>query len=99
VIEHLEPARLGALERAVFEVAHPAAVVITTPNAEYNVKFEGLPAGSLRHRDHRFEWTREEFHEWAKGTGERYGYGVRFLSVGPEDEEVGPPTQMGIFRR
>lgn len=99
VIEHLEPARLGAFERAVFEVAHPAAVVITTPNAEYNVRFEGLPAGSLRHRDHRFEWTRAEFHEWAKSTGERYGYGVRFLSVGPEDEEVGPPTQMGIFRR
>jgi hypothetical protein len=99
VIEHLEPARLGAFERAVFEAAHPAAVVITTPNAEYNVRFEGLPAGSLRHQDHRFEWTRGEFHEWAKGTGERYGYGVRFLAVGPEDEEVGAPTQMGIFRR
>jgi 3' terminal RNA ribose 2'-O-methyltransferase Hen1 len=99
VIEHLEPGRLGAFERAIFEVAHPGAVLITTPNAEYNVRFEGLPTGSLRHRDHRFEWTRAEFHEWAKRTGERYGYGVRFHSVGPEDEEVGPPTQMGIFRR
>jgi 3' terminal RNA ribose 2'-O-methyltransferase Hen1 len=99
VIEHLDPARLGAFERVLFEVAHPASVVITTPNAEYNVRFEGLPAGSPRHRDHRFEWTRAEFQEWAKRTGERYGYGVRFLSVGPEDEELGPPTQMGIFRR
>ena len=99
VIEHLEPSRLGAFERVLFEVAHPASVVITTPNAEYNVRFERLPAGSLRHPDHRFEWTRSEFHEWAKRTGERYGYGVRFLSVGPDDEEVGPPTQMGIFRR
>ena len=99
VIEHLEPARLGAFERAVFEAAHPAAVVITTPNVEYNARFEGLPAGSLRHRDHRFEWTRAEFQEWAKSTGERHGYGVRFVSVGPEDGMVGPPTQMGIFRR
>ena len=99
VIEHLDPSRLGAFERVLFDGARPSTVVITTPNAEYNVRFEGLPSGSLRHRDHRFEWTRAEFREWAGRTAERHGYGVRFLAVGPEDDEVGSPTQMGVFGR
>jgi len=86
VIEHLDPSRLGAFERVLFEGARPSTIVITTPSAEYNVRFEGLPAGSLRHRDHRFEWTRAEFREWAGRTAERHGYAVRFLGVGPEDD-------------
>ena len=72
-------------------------VVLTTPNAEYNVKWESLPAGKFRHRDHRFEWTRAEFQRWATGVAERFGYSVRFLPVGPEDATVGPPTQMAVF--
>jgi 3' terminal RNA ribose 2'-O-methyltransferase Hen1 len=99
VIEHLDPPRLSAFERVLFECARPATVVLTTPNAEYNVKFEGLPAGKFRHRDHRFEWTRAEFRAWAEGTAQRFGYAVRFAPVGPEDEAVGPPTQMGVFTR
>jgi hypothetical protein len=73
--------------------------VVTTPNAEYNVRFETLPAGEMRHRDHRFEWTRAEFAGWSRSVGERYGYAVRFLPIGPEDPEVGPPTQMAVFTR
>src|SRR6185369_260799 len=61
VIEHVEPGRLPALERVVFEFASPTTVVVTTPNAEFNVRFPDLPAGKFRHRDHRFEWTRAEF--------------------------------------
>jgi 3' terminal RNA ribose 2'-O-methyltransferase Hen1 len=99
VIEHVEPGRLPALERAVFEFAHPGQVLVTTPNAEYNIRFETLPAGRLRHRDHRFEWTRAEFAAWAAGVAERFGYSVRFLPIGPEDPEVGPPTQMAVFSR
>ncbi len=99
VIEHLDPSRLDAFERAVFGSARPATVVVTTPNAEFNVKFERLPAGSLRHRDHRFEWTRPEFQRWAGGVAERHGYAVRFEPVGPQDPDVGPPTQMGVFAR
>jgi hypothetical protein len=71
--------------------------VLTTPNAEYNVKFEGLAAGKFRHKDHRFEWTRAEFQAWARAAADRFGYEVRFLPVGPEDEAVGPPTQMAIL--
>ncbi len=97
VIEHLDPPRLTAFERVVFEFARPKTVVLTTPNIEYNVKFESLPAGKLRHRDHRFEWTRAEFHGWANEVCSRHGYRVEFLPVGDEDADLGPPTQMGVF--
>jgi 3' terminal RNA ribose 2'-O-methyltransferase Hen1 len=99
VIEHLDPDRLPALEHAVFAAAAPTTVVVTTPNVEHNVRFEALPAGSFRHRDHRFEWTRQEFADWATGVGERHGYAVRLLGVGDDDPEVGPPTQMAVFTR
>jgi 3' terminal RNA ribose 2'-O-methyltransferase Hen1 len=99
VIEHLDPARLEAAERNVFEFARPGTVVVTTPNREYNVRWDTLPAGELRHADHRFEWTRAQFAAWANGVGGRHGYAVRYLPVGPEDPEVGPPTQMAVFER
>jgi len=99
VIEHLDQPRLAAFERVLFEFAKPEAVVLTTPNVEYNVRFESLPAGAFRHKDHRFEWTRAQFREWAQNIGESYGYVVRFLSVGPEDDAVGAPTQMAVFER
>jgi 3' terminal RNA ribose 2'-O-methyltransferase Hen1 len=67
VVEHLDPPRLRAFERVLFESAQPGMVALTTPNAEYNVKWETLPAGQFRHPDHRFEWTRREFQEWSGG--------------------------------
>ena len=99
VVEHLDPPRLAAFERVVFGFARPRTVVLTTPNAEYNVNFDALPAGAHRHRDHRFEWSRDEFGAWSEGGAERFGYGVRFLPVGAEDAAVGPPTQMAVFER
>src|SRR6185369_11586480 len=99
VIEHLDQPRLAAFERVLFEFAQPNAVVLTTPNVEYNAKFESLPAGTFRHKDHRFEWTRAQFGEWGQRIGERYRYGVRFLPVGPEVETVGAPTQMAMFEK
>ena len=72
-------------------------VVLTTPNREYNVMWESLPVGTMRHGDHRFEWTRAEFQDWANGIADRFGYSVRFLPVGPEDARVGAPSQMGVF--
>ncbi|MCC6979136.1 MAG: 3' terminal RNA ribose 2'-O-methyltransferase Hen1 [Candidatus Melainabacteria bacterium] len=97
VIEHLDPPRLSAFERVIFEFARPNTVILTTPNVEYNVNFESLPAGKLRHRDHRFEWTRAEFQGWAHEVCARYKYSVQFISIGDEDPEHGPPTQMGVF--
>jgi 3' terminal RNA ribose 2'-O-methyltransferase Hen1 len=99
VIEHLDAARLAAAEQNVFGSARPGTVVVTTPNAEYNVMWESLPAGEFRHPDHRFEWTRAEFAAWGESVAERYGYSVRFLPIGPEDAAVGPPTQMAVFSR
>lgn len=97
VVEHLDPPRLSAFERVLFEFARPRTVVLTTPNREYNVTWETLPAGKFRHPDHRFEWTRQEFQKWAQRLAERFGYAVRFLPVGPEHSELGPPTQMAVF--
>jgi 3' terminal RNA ribose 2'-O-methyltransferase Hen1 len=97
VIEHLDPPRLAALERVVFEFSRPNTVVLTTPNRDYNAKWETLPAGKLRHPDHRFEWTREEFHAWGLRVAEQHGYKVRFLPIGIIDEKLGAPTQMGVF--
>jgi 2-polyprenyl-3-methyl-5-hydroxy-6-metoxy-1,4-benzoquinol methylase len=109
VVEHMDPPRLGSLEHAVFGAARPGAVIVTTPNAEYNVRYETLEAGRLRHRDHRFEWTRAEFagggHEhartaravWADGVARRRGYAVEYRGVGEVDPEVGASTQMAVF--
>ncbi|MGP3989297.1 3' terminal RNA ribose 2'-O-methyltransferase Hen1 [Streptomyces sp. 3N207] len=99
VIEHVDVERLPTLEYAVFGSAQPRTVIVTTPNAEYNVRWESLPAGHVRHGDHRFEWTRQEFRAWADGAAERHGYGVEFVPVGDDDPEVGPPTQMAVFTK
>lgn len=99
VIEHVDPARLLALERCVFGAAAPRTVIVTTPNAEYNPRYESLPPGERRHPDHRFEWTRAEFESWAARVAAAYGYGVRFAPVGPADPELGTPTQLGVFAR
>ncbi|MEU1423894.1 3' terminal RNA ribose 2'-O-methyltransferase Hen1 [Kitasatospora sp. NPDC005751] len=98
VIEHLDVPRLPALEYAVLGAARPSAVVVTTPNAEYNVRWESLPAGHVRHADHRFEWDRAQFRAWAERVARTYGYTVVIRPVGPEDPEVGPPTQLALFR-
>ena len=99
VIEHLDADRLSAFERVLFKHAHPATVLITTPNAEYNVKFERLHAGEFRHHDHRFEWTRSQFESWANEAALRFGYAVSFTPIGPVDTALGPPTQMAVFTR
>ena len=99
VVEHVDLPRLPALVRSVFAHARPTSVLVTTPNAEHNVRYPHLPAGAMRHRDHRFEWTRREFQDWAAATAAAHGYTVRHLPVGADDPEVGPPTQLAVFRR
>jgi 3' terminal RNA ribose 2'-O-methyltransferase Hen1 len=99
VVEHVDPPRLPALAAAVFGTARPATVLMTTPNAEYNVRWETLPAGERRHPDHRFEWTRAEFAGWAGAVAGEHGYAVRYVPVGPADPEVGAPTQLAVFTR
>jgi 3' terminal RNA ribose 2'-O-methyltransferase Hen1 len=99
VVEHLHPERLLAFERSVFEFAAPGVLALTTPNAEYNVRFRGLRAGLFRHPDHRFEWNRRDFHSWSESVATRFGYRVAFEGIGDGDPEVGAPTQMAVFTR
>lgn len=99
VIEHLDPERLAAMERAVFAFASPWFVIVTTPNREYNANFEGLPEGQFRHPDHRFEWTRAEFADWCARISSAYGYEVDISGIGEVDAERGAPSQMAVFRR
>lgn len=99
VIEHLDTSRLGAFERSLFGYARPSLIIVTTPNAEYNVLFEGLPAGTMRHGDHRFEWTRQQFAQWASAVAARHGYQTELSGVGPQDPELGCPSQLAVFRR
>jgi hypothetical protein len=91
--------RLDALGRVVFEFARPARVIVTTPNVEFNVTFENLAPGTLRHHDHRFEWTRAAFQKWANHIALRFGYSVTFEGIGAVHAQFGPPTQAGIFVR
>ncbi|MEW1659572.1 3' terminal RNA ribose 2'-O-methyltransferase Hen1 [Streptomyces sp. NPDC093707] len=99
VVEHVDPERLPALEYAVFGAARPRTVVVTTPNAEYDVRGESLPAGQVRRAGQRVEWTREEFRRWAGEVAARYRYAVACGPVGAEDPEVGPPSQLACFTR
>ncbi|MCH7923020.1 MAG: 3' terminal RNA ribose 2'-O-methyltransferase Hen1, partial [Nitrospinae bacterium] len=99
VIEHMDLARLSSFERVLFECARPDTVVVTTPNREYNAKFPNLADGSFRHKDHRFEWTREEFKSWVSRVAEKYGYEVEIQPIGEVDPDLGAPTQMGVFRQ
>jgi 2-polyprenyl-3-methyl-5-hydroxy-6-metoxy-1,4-benzoquinol methylase len=99
VIEHLDENRLNTVAAVLFGEARPAALVITTPNIEYNENYPTLAKGRFRHGDHRFEWTREQFRAWADITAKRYGYKVRYEDIGNRDERLGAPTQMGVFTR
>ncbi len=97
VIEHLDEARLAAFERVLWEFARPQIIVLTTPNREYNSQWPTLPAGQFRHKDHRFEWTREEFQTWSQSVAQRFSYKVELRPVGPEVEGIGAPSQMAVF--
>ena len=97
VIEHLDENRLQSFERVVFDCAQPKTVILTTPNAEYNVLYDTLDSGTMRHSDHRFEWTRKEFQSWANAVAAKNNYTVNFHPIGEVDEKVGPPSQMAIF--
>ena len=100
VVEHLDPERLPALESTVFGDARPRTVVVTTPNVEHNVRYEGLAAGD----DAAPRPPLRVDPRGVRRLGRRRGRAVlatprRFLPVGEDDPEVGPPTQLAVFTR
>ena len=99
VIEHIEPMRIPAFERSVFEFAAPQTVILTTPNREYNANYAKMQENALRHGDHRFEWTRAEFKAWTEHICGKFGYTCEISGIGDTDEKFGTPTQMGVFTK
>ena len=99
MIEHVDAERLDALECVVFARACPRVVVVTTPNRDFNAAFEGMADGALRHPDHRFEWTRDEFRAWVDAVCARHRYVARIEGIGEARDDLGTPTQMAVFRR
>ena len=99
VIEHIEPMRIPAFERSVFEFAATKTVILTTPNREYNENYKTMEENALRHGDHRFEWTRDEFRAWTEHICEKFGYTCVISGIGDNDEKLGTPTQMGVFTK
>lgn len=95
-LEHIDPARLSRVERAVFGAVRPNTVLVTTPNQEFNV-LHGMAPGQMRHRGHRFEWNRTRFRQWAQGVASRNRYDVCFFNIGPPDPLLGSSTQMAQF--
>ncbi len=97
-IEHVRPEQLSRAERVVFQLLRPRRLLMTTPNQEYNPLFDLAP-GEFREPDHKFEWGRERFRQWAQGVGQRQGYGVRFGGIGEQHPELGYPTQTALFEQ
>lgn len=98
VIEHLDPAHLSKLERALCVTLRPAKIVVTTPNAEFNMLL-GVPAHRFRHPDHKFEWPRAKFRAWAERVARAHGYDVAFADLGGKHPTLGGASQMAVMRR
>lgn len=97
-IEHLPLKSLPALEQAVFHVMRPQAVLVTTPNAEFN-DLLGVPRTRFRRPDHHFEWTRAQFGDWAEGVAERTDYAVTRTDIAGAHPDLGGASQMAVFAR
>ncbi|XP_022062445.2 small RNA 2'-O-methyltransferase [Acanthochromis polyacanthus] len=101
LIEHLSLADVELFSAVVFGYMTPVAVIVSTPNSEFNLLLPGV--SGFRHIDHKFEWTRAEFRSWALKVCLDYGYEVEFTGVGqaPQEQQdsVGFCSQIGVFQR
>jgi predicted nucleotidyltransferase len=99
VIEHLEAPQLEAFAAVLFAFVRPARAVLTTPNAEYNAVWVTRRERGRRCSDHRFEWSRAQFSDWAERIAIVHGYSVRIAPVGSMHRTLGSPTQLAVFDR
>lgn len=97
VIEHIDESRLPKAMDTLLHDYQPGALIITTPNREYNELYD--MEEHLRHNDHRFEWTRAEFRQWCSERNHSNDYELLFDGIGDEHPSHGFPTQMCIFKR
>lgn len=100
LIEHLEDDILHLMPQVIFGQLSPKIAIITTPNVEFNVLFPNFQG--FRHHDHKFEWTRAQFQEWADIQARKYNYSVTFDGIGPGPEgteHLGCCSQVAVFER
>lgn len=97
VIEHIDESRLPRVMDTILGSYKPQVLLITTPNAEYNPVYQ-MEEG-IRHKDHRFEWSRAEFAEWTYCLARNYAYEVQIDGIGEEAEGYGHPSQLAILTR
>lgn len=88
VIEHVHEYRLPRVMDTLLGGYQPQVLIITTPNVEYNEVYE-MESEQVRHQDHRFEWTREEFTKWCNTWASEYSYRVQVDGIGQEVEGYG----------
>lgn len=97
VIEHIDMDRLPKIMKTILQDYLPKALLITTPNMEYNQVYD--MGDGYRHHDHRFEWTRAEFKSWCESQDKKNEYELTFDGIGEEHAVYGHPTQMCLFKR
>ncbi|XP_076258447.1 hen1 methyltransferase isoform X2 [Rhynchophorus ferrugineus] len=101
LIEHLYPDTLDAFCYNIFSYIQAKLIIITTPNADFNVVFKKV--NMFRHPDHKFEWTRNQFKDWCQNITERFqDYRVEINGIGEYFEETkmfGCCSQMALFIR
>lgn len=100
-IEHLYPETLENLPFNIFGYIRPRIAIFTTPNEEFNHLFKLTTR--FRHYDHKFEWTRDQFEDWANNICTRFPeYEATFAGIGfgPKgSEHLGCVSQMVVFIR
>ncbi|XP_060526237.1 uncharacterized protein LOC132701933 isoform X2 [Cylas formicarius] len=99
LIEHLYPDTLDAFPYNVFSFIEPKIVIVSTPNQDFNVLFNKV--NLFRHYDHKFEWSRQQFEDWAQNIVQRFpDYTVEFSGVGwgsAGSEQLGACSQVAVF--
>ncbi|XP_021724803.1 LOW QUALITY PROTEIN: small RNA 2'-O-methyltransferase-like [Chenopodium quinoa] len=114
VIEHMEEDQAHLFGDIALGLFRPQVLIVSTPNYEYNVILQksnlasqvedpddnALQSCKFRNHDHKFEWTREQFNQWAAGLALKNNYSVEFRGVGGiQGVEPGFASQIAVFRR
>lgn len=113
VIEHMEEDQTFQFGKTVLSLFRPKLLIVSTPNYEYNTVLQqsGAPCQpkdktesqlpKFRNHDHKFEWTRAQFSQWASKLAKRYNYSVEFTGVGGGSGNVDPgfASQIAVFKR
>lgn len=115
VIEHMEEDQACLFGDMVLSSFCPKILIVSTPNYEYNVILQKhdiskqeddgddnsqLQSCKFRNHDHKFEWTREQFQNWATNLASKHDYSVEFDGVGGvAGVEPGFASQIAVFKR